>query len=583
MGTRLIAFSVRLDDENEALALEEMRGAFRYYNRLIRLEREAWDKRVAASVEFDPILGEDFGELDEARKKEQTAARKRFNAAWKARPSAKAEKVSYFDAKRDEYNEARCFWGTRLKVIESVERATSMAAKSKGVHGYKRPSAPRYRSWHVHPDNSLGLPSDPGEGLLAVQLQGDVSWSMVRSDRSTYLAVDDPPARPPSYGDSKREVGNRWRKFFPVRFRIGSDGRTPVWLHLSAFMDRVIPGDCRVTWATLGRRRTGNRYRWTLYLSVEWPDPPAREVHGVLGLDVGYRKEGKDSIRAAAWCDPLGQTGTLSVDVRNFVKADRIDSRRTKRFNKVRAAAVRWFAKYQEWSTVPDYMTHLHQWKSQQRLARAAFEFWNAHLPTNQLEGDLPVETPLTRFAKFLMDYADREMADYDLSQHERRRGSNKRNTQFRMLLAKWRKSGWLVSIEKLSVAHLVKDTSGEAESSEAATGHRRTASRAAIGKLLEFVREGNFFVEVDAANSSKTCSKCGAMMQPGPAVNVTCPECDKVHDQDVNAAINLQRAGEIAHSEGLSVTGAPPKGESRWSKRKARSTDGDTQCETKS
>ena len=573
MGTRLIAFSVRLDEQNEALAMEELRGAFRYYNRLIRLDREAWDQRVAASVAFDPILGEDFKSLDEARKKEQTAARKRFNAYWKDRPGAEKEKEALFDLKRDAYNEARCFWGTRLKVIESAERATSMAAKSKGVHGYKVPGPPRYRSWHVHPDNAIGLPSDPGDGLLAVQLQGDVSWSMIRNQRSNFLQVGDPPKKAPSYENSKREVGERWRKFFPVNFRIGSDGRRPVWLRMSAFMDRVIPGDCRVTWATLGRRRTGNRYRWTLYLSVEWPNPPARDVVGVLGLDVGYRKEGRDSIRVAAWCDPLGQTGTISIDVRNFLKADRLDSQRTKRFNRVRDAAVRWFQAYPQWSSLPDYMSHLHQWRSPQRLARAAFVFWNEHLPKNQLEGDIPAATPLTRFAKFLHDYADREMRDYDVSQHERRRGSNKRNTAYRMLLAKWRKAGWLVSIEKLSVAHLVRDTTEDVDGA-AATGHRRTASRAAIGKLLEYVREGNFFVEVDAANSSKACSQCGAIMSPGPAVSVTCPGCDHVHDQDVNAAVNLQRAGEAAHREGLSVVDAPAKRESRWSKRKAKAEE---------
>ena len=58
--------------------------------------------------------------------------------------------------------------------------------------------------------------------------------------------------------------------------------------------------------------------------------------------------------------------------------------------------------------------------------------------------------------------------------------------------------------------------------------------------------REGLAFVKVNAAYTSKTCHACGAISKKlsGDLVEWTCPACGVVHDRDINAAINIARAG---------------------------------------
>lgn len=61
---------------------------------------------------------------------------------------------------------------------------------------------------------------------------------------------------------------------------------------------------------------------------------------------------------------------------------------------------------------------------------------------------------------------------------------------------------------------------------------------------------------------SSKTCSACGALKGTMP-LNVrewTCPDCNAVHDRDVNAAINIRTAGLAVQACGDGVRPQPRK-----------------------
>ena len=64
----------------------------------------------------------------------------------------------------------------------------------------------------------------------------------------------------------------------------------------------------------------------------------------------------------------------------------------------------------------------------------------------------------------------------------------------------------------------------------------------------------GREFVEVNPAYTSRTCSVCGIRGDPGSAEKWTCDRCGASHDRDVNAAINILRAGSLALE---SVTGS--------------------------
>jgi putative transposase len=62
---------------------------------------------------------------------------------------------------------------------------------------------------------------------------------------------------------------------------------------------------------------------------------------------------------------------------------------------------------------------------------------------------------------------------------------------------------------------------------------------------------------------SSKTCSDCGHKLGALPLSvrEWTCPECDSIHDRDVNAALNLKN---LAVSSTVSVCGEESAGSGR-------------------
>ena len=58
--------------------------------------------------------------------------------------------------------------------------------------------------------------------------------------------------------------------------------------------------------------------------------------------------------------------------------------------------------------------------------------------------------------------------------------------------------------------------------------------------------REGVPVLEVQAKNTSKTCSSCGHIHKElGAESNWTCPSCKAEHDRDHNAAINIARRAQ--------------------------------------
>lgn len=83
------------------------------------------------------------------------------------------------------------------------------------------------------------------------------------------------------------------------------------------------------------------------------------------------------------------------------------------------------------------------------------------------------------------------------------------------------------------------------------------------LRKQLEYkaIRHGSWFVEVNEAYTSQTCSACGSLPDGRPkgiaGLEVRrwhCSECGAEHDRDVNAALNIARLGLETLAEGASA-----------------------------
>lgn len=96
-----------------------------------------------------------------------------------------------------------------------------------------------------------------------------------------------------------------------------------------------------------------------------------------------------------------------------------------------------------------------------------------------------------------------------------------------------------LIAVEKLNIRGMLKN-------------HHlaKSISDASWDMLLQLIRykaenAGSYFVEVNPRYTSQKCSSCGAIVQKSLSIKThICPECSLVLDRDINASLNILRAG---------------------------------------
>jgi len=111
-----------------------------------------------------------------------------------------------------------------------------------------------------------------------------------------------------------------------------------------------------------------------------------------------------------------------------------------------------------------------------------------------------------------------------------------------------------LIVVEKLNIRGMLKN-------------HHlaKSISDASWNMLLRLIRykaenAGSYFVEVNPKYTSQKCSSCGAIVQKSLSVRThICPECSLVMDRDINASLNILRAGiALGREMGLPISLKP-------------------------
>ncbi len=400
----------------------------------------------------------------------------------------------------------------------------------------------------------------PG-GAIAVQIQGGMTWEDAVGGCDTRFRIE--PIREDAWTHPVRCVRRRAART-RAWIRIGSldasgerrkGGRTAVWAVVPVTIHRRIPENGRIKWVKLFERRVGTHSEWSLILSVEFPVMPKPDdlaSDGVAGVDIGWRERPDGSLKVAAWHGSDGAHGEVVFDaefVRRIQKVDDLRSIRDKAFDETRNILRDFMAanRVPEW--LAERLKTLRLWKAQARLASVALA-WRE----NRFAGDEVIFAVVEAWRK-----QDRHL--YDWEDCQRKRNRRHRRELYRLFAVEMRRRYRTIGFEKINkqeaFAKLPPVENGDATADKA----RRNRVRAAVSVLVSCVKQcGADTIEVPAAYTSKTCSRCGRVNRKLKAEEAwTCPACGTRWDRDENAAINIMRraSGEVA-AESPVVTRGP-------------------------
>lgn len=525
----------------------------------------------------------------------------------------KEERKPYYDivqaAQRAETKAARararaatpdvlgCAWGTCGQVEDAVDGSQ--------------------RTTKIWSDVSTHAARD--EGLLAVQYQrheNDPRWSptiasgLVGGDDTFVQIGGDLVGKP-----KRRFPGTTGAKRLrTLRFRVGSNGRAPIWANLYTLMHRPLP-DARVIWVKLSCRRVGLRHRWFLLVVVdeECCGVPDQQRGSGVGIDIGWRMRDDGAIRVAYWVGSDGREGELAIPervLRRKGKSDSLKSIRDRERNEVSALWREWIfgsataasstnadvdadKTVAEISAAPSMRADAHGVHRDHpvRMAATAMHMWTrmghfvvlARLwDNNRVPGDEAIHARVQAWLKH-----DRHL--YAWEANNRRRMALATCALVDGLAVQLARQYDMVAVEERGmVPELVKrdatDKDEEWLRALNATRMGLVAPASARAALERFAKKyGALYREVDPANTTRNCAECGAerVVDDPAELMLGCDKCGVIEDQDRTAARNiLARARlevEAERAEAMTPTSATAKAKRMGPRRTRRAAKTDT------
>ena len=140
-------------------------------------------------------------------------------------------------------------------------------------------------------------------------------------------------------------------------------------------------------------------------------------------------------------------------------------------------------------------------------------------------------------------------------SRFRRRESVRDRNEVHRITTDIVRNHG-TINVEALKIKNMTASAKGTVEEPgknvKAKSGLNREILKQNWGLLrdqLKYKAEwaGREYVEIDPRYTSQTCNRCGERTNPGSSETYRCQTCELVEDRDLNAALNIMTAGDLA------------------------------------
>lgn len=569
--------------------------------------RNADERRKTASDE-DRQATKDL----QAKLKEARTARKllRQTAKDNAEYQAALSEVwaTAFAADKAAYNESTCWWGTKLKIAESVERAVDGAVKHGGL--------PRFRRWdQVRFDLAAGDGGafvGAGDGIAATQIQCGMTVEELLSGTDSRVRLE--------FVDDGTRTSPRAARKARVHIRLGSDGREPLWAVVPIYCHRggELPTDARIMWVTVVRRAGATRrfrdgwrpwYEWSVQFTVRTETARPTATSGMCGINLGWRVMTDGTLRVAVAVGDDGETHELRLPghiLSGWKLCERLQATRDLHFDRARAALYAWlrgddapaaltslaaehhemerpeeaapwlawavnFERPKEWPAwVLEATKHIGMWKSRGRLAQV-IERW----AQQRFRGDAHAFTALQAWRV-------REAHLHQWEQSQRTKLDRTRKDLYRKWAAMLARRYRGVAVEDTDYRQMIRTPEAERNADDAAMReHQRHAAAGLLRQCL--MSRAAAPLSIEAKNISRIHESCGAVLEWDRRRDLrhVCERCGGEFDQDESAAANVLARAKIdgcGGDSGSRVTEPSPSngdvpvvsaGAGRWKRRK--------------
>lgn len=568
MGSRVYEYGlVKNELTDEKKIHEQIYLAHQYYNKLIEIERERREAIRAAQDTFPNIkvlkeslekANEEIDLLFEQIQKVKKAARSAevSNEAKEKMKALRAKRKETYEALKAEkqkekndpslialYEEAEgnarakrkmaraacnVYWGTYLLIEESVDRVRQTSKEEARFKRFTR------------------------NGRISVQIQGGMKAEEIFAP-NTLIVID--PVNPLAWEKTTRRGDRRRLARVPMKMRIGTDGRAPIWVHFRATIHRPLPKDAEVKRATVVVRHTAHGYVYRLQLTINEPDRPKVKRPGIIGVDVGWR-EIDGTLRVAfgvddqknevelrlntGWLNPKKPVSPVVYDVS---KADSIRGFRDKALDAIKAELASGKSFHLS-SELLSQFENMHAWRSPARF-QTLYNLWKKRFDAGE---DVTDEERLL-FSKLDL-FLSRDLHLWQYESGLRNQALGYRKNLYRNFAAKLARTYGTVVLEKFDMREVARrDAPDKGTKDPRAPNRNRVLAsvselRMCIKNAVE--REGGTYLEVPSQNTTRACAYCGSIEDFDQAAKLvhTCGACQKNWDQDANAARNLLSLG---------------------------------------
>lgn len=382
-------------------------------------------------------------------------------------------------------------------------------------------------------------------------------------------------------------------QYLEMQFGWKPAGRDKTWIRFPLTQHRRMPKDAEVLWVYVHRWRVGIHYEWRAQFTIESetfhrPKEPTSPSQ-TCAIDIGWRRildaDGNQiGLRVGYLVDEHGaEREILAPDGlwQRLAKVYSIAQIRSRELDTIRDRLFAWASDRQMpawWTdvrtvrdgdgkehTMPPLSAGLSQWRSPRKLQRIA-DVWKKD--EHRFDGDGEMLEVLLAWAK-----QDRHLGQWEA--HMRDRTIAHRREVWRQVAADLARSYRTILVEdglcrsegRERQMKIVDIEGWERKPPEDGDPHegreqRRQSRMAAPGELrlaITHATHKTASTVIDVAqtkNSTRECAWCSHVQKHvdfAKAIEIQCEGCDRVWDQDANAARNL------LHRRGLSSGPIPP------------------------